>query len=80
MNKYCLQTFDKINGKELYSIYEDCYGDRYVPYVYYSNTGAIEQINIVDMRTMCCVKECYQLRSANTFINKLLTKLNKSAA
>lgn len=66
-------------GREtgLYQIHQSDYGYRFVPAVYYKTNGKVEQINIVDLMYSKVIKECYQIRSANTFMNKLFNKYNK---
>lgn len=74
-------TMDKhiLDCKEtgLYQIHQSGYGYRFVPQVYYKANGKIEQIDIVDLMYRRIIKECYQVRSANTFMNKLFNKFSK---
>lgn len=73
-------TMDKhiLDGREtgLHQIHQSGYGYRFVPEVYYKDNGKIEQIDIVDLKSHKVIKECYQIRSANTFMNKLFNKIS----
>ena len=72
-------TMDKhiLDGKEtgLYQIHQSGYGYRFIPQVHYKANGKIEEIDIIDLMNHKCIKECYQVRSANTFMNKLFNAL-----
>lgn len=74
-------TMDKLilDGREsdLFEIHQSDYGYRFIPQVYFKPNGKVEQIDIVDLMYHRVIKECYQVRSANTFMNKLFVKLNK---
>lgn len=82
MSKYTIDRCVDLNGKEtdLFEIYQYGFGYRIIPEVYYKANGKVEQINIIDMMYRKCIKECYQIRSANTFINKLFKSLTKKAS
>ena len=74
-----MQLNQVINGKELFEIHQEYFGVRFQPIVY-TQCNKVEQINIIDNMTHRCIKECYQIRSANTFMNKLFNKYNKKSA
>ena len=80
MPKY---TMDKhiLDGREtgLYEIHQSDYGYRFIPQVYYKANGKVEQIDIIDLMHRKCIKECYQVRSANTFMDKLFKSLTRAA-
>ena len=55
-------------------IADNYFGVRFQPIVY-TQCGKVEQINIIDNMTRRCVKECYQIRSANTWMKKFMAKV-----
>ena len=78
MSKFTMQINQVINGKELFEIHQEYFGVRFQPIAYTNYNDKVEQINIIDNMTHRCIKECYQIRSANTFMNKLFNKLNNN--
>lgn len=74
MSKFTMQINQVINGKELFEIHQEYFGVRFQPIVY-TQYGKVEQINIIDNMTRRCVKECYQIRSANTWMKKFMAKV-----